>query len=213
MLLHTANRFLSIINHVKYQLDLANKFGTFDPDNPPASTDDTVCNYWYKEYNTLYSNANDEMNHVKDNYLNVILTDTDSKITNSLTNANTALESIKTEFETLEYLLSDYIKENADSIDKKGKIIYALFFSLLVIFSVAITVLMLLLCCCSGKVCTNLTCFQCFFKYFLHVFWNVMALIMFLLFMGGSLFTMAGRVGEDLVGAISFIISKEDWRE
>ena len=193
-----------------YQLDLANKFGTFVPGNPPTLTDDTVCYYWYKEYSTLYSNANDEMTNIKDGYLNVILTNTDSKITNSLTNANAALENIKTEFETLEYLLSDYIKENADSIDKKGKIIYALFFSLLVIFSVAITVLMLLLCCCSGKVCTNLTCFQCFFKYFLHVFWNVMALIMFLLFMGGSLFTMAGRVGEDLVGAISFIISKDN---
>ena len=193
-----------------YQLDLANKFGTFVPGNPPTLTDDTVCYYWYKEYSKLYTDANDEMNKIKDDYLNVILTDTDSKITNSLTNANTALDSIKTEFETLEYLLSDYIKENADSIDKKGKIIYALFFSLLVIFSVAITVLMLLLCCCSGKVCTNLTCFQCFFKYFLHVFWNVMALIMFLLFMGGSLFTMAGRVGEDLVGAISFIISKDN---
>ena len=193
-----------------YQLDLANKFGTFVPGNPPTLTDDTVCYYWYKEYSTLYSNANDEMTNIKDDYLNVILTDTDSKISSSLTSANTALESIKIEFETLEYLLSDYIKENADSIDKKGKIIYALFFSLLVIFSVAITVLMLLLCCCSGKVCTNLTCFQCFFKYFLHVFWNVMALIMFLLFMGGSLFTMAGRVGEDLVGAISFIISKDN---
>ena len=193
-----------------YQLDLANKFGTFVPGNPPTLTDDTVCYYWYKEYSKLYTDANDEMNKIKDDYLNVILTDTDSKITNSLTNANTALDSIKTEFETLEYLLSDYIKENADSIDKKGKIIYALFFSLLVIFSVAITVLMLLLCCCSGKVCTNLTCFQCFFKYFLHVFWNVMALIMFLLFMGGSLFTMAGRIGEDLVGAISFLISKDN---
>ena len=190
-----------------YQLDIAKQFGTFDPSNPPSSNEDTVCYYWYKEYNSLYSNANTEMSKVQTE-LGTILTD--SKITESISSANNALDSIKTEFETLEYILSDYIKENADSIDKKGKIIYALFFSLLVIFSVAITVLMLLLCCCSGKICTNLSCFQCFFKYFLHVFWNVMALIMFLLFMGGSLFTMAGKIGEDLVGAISFLISKDN---
>ena len=69
---------------------------------------------------------------------------------------------------------------------------------------------MLLLCCCSGKVCTNLTCFQCFFKYFLHVFWNIMALIMFILFMAGSWFTMAGKIGDDLVNVISFIISNDN---
>ena len=191
-----------------YQLDIAKNFGTFDKTaTPPYSAVDTVCYYWYNEYNSLYKSADEKMDTIKDD-LEIILHS--EPITNSITSAINGLDSIKTEFETLEYLLSDYIKENADSIDKKGKIIYALFFSLLVIFSVAITVLMLLLCCCSGKVCTNLTCFQCFFKYFLHVFWNVMALIMFLLFMGGSLFTMAGRVGEDLVGAISFIISKDN---
>ena len=191
-----------------YQLDIAKNFGTFDKTaTPPYSAVDTVCYYWYNEYNSLYKSADEKMDKIKAD-LEVILHS--DPITNSITSAINGLDSIKTEFETLEYLLSDYIKENADSIDKKGKIIYALFFSLLVIFSVAITVLMLLLCCCSGKVCTNLTCFQCFFKYFLHVFWNVMALIMFLLFMGGSLFTMAGRVGEDLVGAISFIISKDN---
>ena len=191
-----------------YQLDIAKNFGTFDKTaTPPYSAVDTVCYYWYNEYNSLYKSADEKMDKIKAD-LEVILHS--DPITNSITSAINGLDSIKTEFETLEYLLSDYIKENADSIDKKGKIIYALFFSLLVIFSVAITVLMLLLCCCSGKVCTNLTCFQCFFKYFLHLFWNVMALIMFLLFMGGSLFTMAGRVGEDLVGAISFIISKDN---
>ena len=190
-----------------YQLDVAKKFGSFDPDHPPSSPEDTVCYYWYKEYYSLYKSARDEMNKVK---VDLGTISSDLQITNSITNANNALDSIKTEFETLEYILSDYIKENADSIDKNGKIIYALFFSLLVIFSVAITVLMLLLCCCSGKICTNLTCFQCFVKYFLHVIWNVMAFIMFLLFMGGSLFTMAGRIGEDLVGVISFLISKDN---
>lgn len=201
------SNFKTSINSYQYQLDIAKQFGTFNNALNPPSPEDSVCYYWYKEYSSLASRAETEMTNSY-NTFGVILNDPD--ITNSLTNANNALDSIKTEFETLEYLLSDYIKEKADDIDKKGKIIYALFFSLLVIFSVAIIILMLLLCCCSGKICTNLSCFQCFFKYFLHVFWNIMALMMFILFMGGSMFTMAGKIGEDLVGAISFLISKDN---
>ena len=191
-----------------YQLDIAKQFGTFDTSvDPPSSPVDSVCYYWYKEYNSLAERATDGMKDAKDNF-DIILDDT--AITTSLTNAKTNLENIETEFKALESILSDYINKNADNIDKKGKIVYALFFSLLVIFSVAIIVLMLLLCCCSGKVCTNLTCFQCFFKYFLHVFWNIMALIMFVLFMAGSWFTMAGKIGDDLVNVISFIISEDN---
>ena len=201
------SNFKTSINSYQYQLDIAKQFGTFDNALNPPSPEDSVCYYWYKEYSSLASRAETEMTNSY-NTFGVILNDPD--ITDSLTNANNALDSIKTEFETLEYLLSDYIKEKGDDIDKKGKIIYALFFSLLVIFSVAIIILMLLLCCCSGKICTNLSCFQCFFKYFLHVFWNIMALMMFILFMGGSMFTMAGKIGEDLVGAISFLISKDN---
>ena len=202
-----ASNFKTSINSYQYQLDIAKQFGTFDNALNPPSPEDSVCYYWYKEYSSLALRAETEMTNAQSTF-GVILND--QEITDSLTNANNALDSIKTEFDTLEYLLSDYIKEKADDIDKKGKIIYALFFSLLVIFSVAIIILMLLLCCCSGKICTNLSCFQCFFKYFLHVFWNIMALMMFILFMGGSMFTMAGKIGEDLVGAISFIISKDN---
>ena len=101
----------------------------------------------------------------------------DTSITTSLSSAKTKLGEIKDEFKILKNLVADYILEKADKIDKTGHVIYALFFSLLVIFCVAIIVFMLLLCCCSGEVCTNLTCFQYFFKYILHIFWNIMALL------------------------------------
>ena len=74
----------------------------------------------------------------------------------------------------------------------------------------AIVVFMLLLCCCSGELCTNLSCCQCFCKFFLHFFWNLMAFIMFVLFMGGSIFTISGTTGGDLVKVVSYLISKDN---
>ena len=69
---------------------------------------------------------------------------------------------------------------------------------------------MFLLCLCSGELCTNLTCCQCFCKFFLHFFWNLFALIMFVLFMGGCLFTISGTLGDDLVNVISYLTSKDN---
>ena len=84
------------------------------------------------------------------------------------------LEEIKTNFNSLKQLISDQIIEKADDIDKKGKLIYTLFFTFLMIFCAAIVVFMLLLCLCSGELCTNLTCCQYFCKFFLHFLWNLM---------------------------------------
>jgi len=61
-----------------------------------------------------------------------------------------------------------------------------------------------------GELCTNLSCCQCFCKFFLHFFWNLMAFIMFVLFMGGSMFTISGTTGGDLVKVVSYLISEDN---
>ena len=204
------NSYIKTYGSNNYQLDLAKLFGTYDNVNKEASPEKSVCNFWINEYSSLASKSKTEMTNTIESFSTIL---NGVEITQSLTNAQTRLEEIKTEFKTLENLFSDYIFKHADDVDKKGRVIYTLFFSLLIILCAAIIVFMLLLCCCSGKVCTNLTCFQCFFKYFLHIFWNIMALIMFILFMGGSWFTIAGTIGGDLVNVISFLISKDNLGE
>ena len=190
-----------------YQLDLAYQFGTFDDNTNTAPPEKSVCHFWINEYDSLATDSEGEMDETITNFGPIL---SDSSITTSLSSAKTKLGEIKEEFKILKNLVADYILEKADKIDKTGHVIYALFFSLLVIFCVAIIVFMLLLCCCSGEVCTNLTCFQYFFKYILHIFWNIMALFMLILFFGGSWFTLAGVVGNDLAGVISFLISEDN---
>ena len=190
-----------------YQLDLANQFGKYVKNTDNASPEKSGSYFWFNEYNTLATNSGNEMINAKGSFSSIL---SNTLITQSLSSADTKLGEIKTEFKILKNLVADYILEKADKIDKTGHVVYALFFSLLVIFCVAIIVFMLLLCCCSGEACTNLTCFQYFFKYILHIFWNIMALFMLILFFGGSWFTLAGVVGNDLAGVISFLISEDN---
>ena len=193
-------------NGKEYQLDIAKQFGKCDFSANTFTADNSVCKLWFDEYEKITSSANDYMT----------LTDTSFTTIfngNAYTDFQTGISKmgeIKKEFLSLKTLISDQILEKADDIDRIGNLVYTLFFTFLMIFCGAITIFMLLLCCCSGELCTNLSCFQCFCKFFLHFFWNLMALVMFILFMGGSLFTITGTLGNDLVNVVSYLISEDN---
>ena len=184
-----------------YQLDIAKKFGSTS-----STSGDSVYELWKNEYQTIFSNADINMNAV-DTKLDSVL---HGNPTDYFENSISKIKELKKEFLSLKKLISDQIMEKADDIDKKGKLIYTLFFIFLMILCAAIVVFMLLLCCCSGELCTNLSCCQCFCKFFLHFFWNLMAFIMFVLFMGGSMFTISGTTGGDLVKVVSYLISEDN---
>ena len=195
----------TIIDGNNYQLDLANQFGNCQ-DTPAVNA---VCKLWMEEYASIYDKADDVMTELTDDpgcFSSI-------KGGSASTDFETSIQKIgelKTEYNSLKQLISDQIIEKADDIDKKGKLFYTLFFTFLMIFCAAIIVFMFLLCLCSGELCTNLTCCQCFCKFFLHFFWNLFALIMFVLFMGGCLFTISGTLGDDLVNVISYLTSKDN---
>jgi len=52
----------------------------------------------------------------------------------NIPDAKIKLDEIKNEFISLKYLISDKIIEKADEIDKTGRLVYTLFFYLLMIF-------------------------------------------------------------------------------
>ena len=185
----------------KYQLDIANQFGS-----STSTSENSVYKLWLNEYQTIALNANGYMENVGAKFQNIF-------DLNSVDNFETGINKInelKTDFLSLKKLIADQIMEKADDIDKIGKLVYTLFFTFLMILCAAIVVFMLLLCCCSGELCTNLSCCQCFCKFFLHFFWNLMAFIMFILFMGGSMFTISGTTGGDLVKVVSYLISEDN---
>ena len=185
----------------KYQLDIANQFGS-----STSTSENSVYKLWLNEYQTIALNANGYMENVGAKFQNIF----DLHSVDNFETGINKINELKTDFLSLKKLIADQIMEKADDIDKIGKLVYTLFFTFLMILCAAIVVFMLLLCCCSGELCTNLSCCQCFCKFFLHFFWNLMAFIMFILFMGGSMFTISGTTGGDLVKVVSYLISEDN---
>ena len=190
-----------------YQLDIAKQFGIYDINTGTTSSENSICQLWLNEYKTITSRADGNMTEASSSFNNIF---TGNSITNDFDLGVEKMGEIKKEFISLKELISDQIVDKADDVDKYGNLVYTLFFSFLIILCAAIVVFMLLLCCCSGELCTNCSCCQCFCKFFLHFFWNLMALIMFILFMGGSLFTISGTTGGDLVTVVSYLTSENN---
>jgi len=190
-----------------YQLDIAQQFGIYDINTETTSSENSICQLWLNEYKTITSRADGNMTEASTSFNNIF---TGDSITNDFDLGVEKMGEIKKEFISLKELISDQIVDKADDVDKYGNLVYTLFFSFLIILCAAIVVFMLLLCCCSGELCTNCSCCQCFCKFFLHFFWNLMALIMFILFMGGSLFTISGTTGGDLVTVVSYLTSENN---
>ena len=199
--IYDSSKYNRLYNGHNYQLDIANQYGS---KTTPA--ENSVYKLWKEEYGTIYSRADESMTSADDSFDNIFSGNSNS----DFDIAKNKMAEIKKEFISLKNLISDEIVKKADDVDRIGNIVYTLFFTLLIMLCAAIIVFMLLLCCCSGELCTNLSCCQCFCKFFLHFFWNLMAFIMFVLFMGGSIFTISGTTGGDLVKVVSYLISKDN---
>ena len=182
-----------------YQLDIARQFG--DESNP-----NSVYSLWMNEYDSIYTNSKQEMEDASEYFRNIF----NNLLYDKFDIGKEKIQQLKKDFLSLKKLIADEIIDKADDVDKKGKLVYTLFFIFLMMLCAAIVVFMLLLCCCSGELCTNLSCCQCFCKFFLHFFWNLMAFIMFILFMGGSMFTISGTTGGDLVKVVSYLVSEDN---
>ena len=87
-----------------------------------------------------------------------------------------------------------------------------LVFGVLMLMNVALAVLMLFICLCSGKCCTSCCLCRCVFKLCTHILWNVLALMMILSFIVGSLISLVGRIGGDAMSLVSFIMSEENFQ-
>ena len=146
------------------------------------------------------------MDQAKDNFDKVKGDD----MTSSLTDASTQFEDIKKAIDSVKDGISDGIIDNSETIEDYGKLGFKIVFSVLTVIDAAIAALMFLFCFCSGKACSSCCFFRCGLKIVLHILWNIMALLMILTFLIGSIFTLVGTLGKDLTSAVSYIVGEEN---
>ena len=194
-----------------YKLDIIKKFGSFSKDGDGTITitpeeNDILVYAWYSEYKTTADQANNYMTIIDDNYDQL---KGNSAAMEALDNGVKSINDIKKTFDGVKDQISGVILEYSDMIDEYGKLAFKLIFSVLLIIDLAIAAFITLLCFCSFQACQN-CCIRCILKSFLHILWNVLALLTFFTLLIGSIFTLFGTVGKDLISVVEYLVSDKN---
>ena len=189
-----------------FRLDIARDFGIFNRGSDTAPPTTTFVGVWYHEYESITRQTTGNMAEVKEEFGQA----SDPSLLESLTTASTQFEDIKNSIDSIKGEISDVIINNSETIEDYGKLSFKIVFSVLTVIDVAIAALMFLFCFCSGKPCSSCCFIRCGLKIVLHILWNIMALLMILTFLIGTIFTLVGTIGKDLTSAVSFIVGEEN---
>ena len=200
----------------KFVLDIVEKFGKYLPasenSEEKGDPEESFTKAWVTEYKLVAQTADSQMNTAKESFESV-LGDKLGDITDALDKGINSMENIDSSVGDVKGSLSDAIADNAGIIDEYGKLGVKAVFGILALIDIAIAAFMLLICLCSGKCCTKCCCCRCICKLFTHLLWNILALLMIIVFLLGSLFALIGKVGEDAMSIISFLVSDDNLGE
>ena len=196
-------------------LDLAFDFGTLITSsigNIPLDNNSFVGE-WFREYIDDYTVAYIIMEGVVQGFKKLIYGENNNPeegIIPTLTEIQGPIDKIKGSIDNVKDQISSIIINYSDVIDEYGKLGFKIVFSLLTVFVAAVAAIMFILCFCSGKKCSSCCLFRCGFRIILHILWNILALLMILTFLIGSIFLLVGTVGNDLVSVVSYVVSSEN---
>ena len=163
-----------------------------------------------KEYSEV-AGRTDEYVEKSDTSFNDILKTNFGTVTKSLKDAQTNLDKLKKPFDEMNEQIGDAITKYSGDIDKYGKLGVKILFTALILIHVALAILLLFICLCSMKYCTNCCCCRCLCKTFTHLFWNILALMIILTLLVGSIIAFVGKLGDYGMSLVSYVLSKENF--
>ena len=183
-------------------------FGRYDGNDFTPST--SYLYAWNQEFSFIANDAYGYLTDARDDFTD-ILGDSLGDVQDALSDGKDALDDLVDPFNDVSDSIGKILLEYSEYIDKYGKMGVKIVFGGLMVINVALAVLMLLICMCSGQSCTSCCCCRCIFKTCVHVFWNILALLMILTFIIGSLIALVGRLGGDAMGLVSYIMSIDNF--
>ena len=192
-----------------YVLDIVKDFGKYESNNEftPGST----LYSWHTEYNQMANNAETYIGTAKGSFSRILTASSLSDITSALEEAEGILKDIKGPFDDVNNEIGGTLSDNYDQIDKYGKLVVKVVFSVLMVMNIALAVLMTFIGLFSMKACVDCCFCRCIFKSCVHILWNVLALMMILSFLVGSILALVGRIGGDFMSLASYIFSEDNF--
>ena len=192
----------------KYVLDIIENIGHIDSQNkyPNAS--------FLYELDSNYSQLSKET----DNYITMSedsfmeLKKNSSDRNNSIKDAEDIINDLEKTFDKINSKLGEKISDYSESINNYGKLSFKIIFIGLILINVVLAILLICICLCSMKPCTGCCLFRCLFKFCTHLLWNILALIMMISLIVGSLLSLSGEMGEDAVSLAYYVLSEENFK-
>ena len=192
-----------------FVLDMIKFLGKYNDDTKKFEPENSFLDLWQQEYELISNKADEYLKIAQDSFGNII-DENSGDIISQLEDGKKMLNDIKNSFNDIKAEIADKIIDYSDTIDDYGRLGSKLVFGVLALMNIALAIFVLLLCFCSGKMCTNCCCCRCIFKFFLHLFWNILALLMIITFLVGFAFSLVGTVGYDAMSIISYVVSSEN---
>lgn len=190
-----------------YVLDIVKTFGKKEGD---GYTTNSSLYLWNKEFSLVADNADDYLETAKNGFEG-ILGESCGNVINSLQDGINNLDKITKPFTDANDEIGDILADYSESIDKYGKLSVTVVFSVLMVMNIALGVLIILIYLFSSQTCADCCCIRCLFKTCTHVLWNVLALMLILSFLIGSLLGLIGTIGGDAMSLVSYIMSEENF--
>jgi len=192
-----------------YVYDVVFGLGTYDS-SQGFTPSKSYLYLWNKEFSTIDGLAYDYLQNTKDDFDKILGPEIDN-IKRALDDGAKNLDDLISPFNDANNEIGKILSNFSESIDSNGKMSVKILFGGLMAMNVSLAALMLLICMFSGKSCTSCCCCRCLFKFCTHILWNVLALLMILSFILGSLIALVGRFGGDAMGLVSYIMSEDNF--
>ena len=195
-----------------YVLDIVYKFGEFSKTTSGdvdtiTTTPNSFVEGWYEEYQAISQETENQMETVKSNfgYINTYKGDAIS----ALNDGKIKIDDLKKSFDKVKDKISKVLIKYSETIDEYGNIGYKAVFSIFMVIDVLIAAFISLRMFCKFPICQN-GCLKCLLKSGIHILWNILALMTFFTLILGSVLSIVGTVGNDLISVVSFLVSDEN---
>ena len=180
-----------------YFLDIAYQFGQVDGD---TFTSGSYAEKWVKE-----AEITEDVSECYNKLGQVLLINTNG----AMQDAQLVLELIGLGIEEIKDEIGKEILKYSKKIDKYGKIILKLIFSVLLIIAITLETFFILLLIFASRKC-NCPKLASFMKILIHLFWNILAFLVILIFISGGAICLIGRLARDIFETFSFAISSRN---
>ena len=194
-----------------YVYDVVYNFGRYSEEEGKFIPRHSYLEAWYQEFSIVDGEAYRHLQTAESGFTDILGNDGLRRVESSLRDGREKLDELTGPFSDANDEIGKIFSNVSESIDEYGKLSVKVIFGALMAMNVALAALMLLICMFSGKSCTSCCCCRCLFKFCTHILWNVLALLMILSFIIGSLIAFLGRFGGDVMGVVSYIMSRENF--